>query len=201
MKLVKIVGSVVVILLALLWIQSTLNPQPADEVAMPHAGVGQVLAEQAAKAVNDKGLIALVYMETGSVEEKAQMDSFKRTLGKHKEVRLAGTRSFKPMETSTGNIRYSQFTQIVNEFSNANAIVCCVGVTSLGEAEIAALQKTSPKLVVMNWNRDAVDRGMRAGLVSAAVASRMLTSLPSDHPKTALQWFDRYYNLVTVEPN
>lgn len=201
MNILKIVGSILVIFFAVLWIQKTLNPQPADEVAMPHAGVGQVLAEQAAKAVNDKGLIALVYMESASAEGKAQMDSFQRTLGKHKGVRLVGTKSFKPMETQTGSITFSQFAQIVNEFSNANAIVCCVGVTSLGDEEVTTLQKTSPKLVVMNWSRAAVDRGMRAGLVSAAVASRMLTSLPSDHPKTALQWFDRYYNLVTPEAN
>ena len=201
MKIVKIVGALLVIGLAMVWIQRTLNPKPADEVAMPHAGVGQVLAEQAARAVNDQGRVALVYMESASVESQAQIDSFQRTLGKHKNIKLVATKTFKPMETQTGNISFQKFTEVISEYSNANVIVCCVGVTSLTDAQLEALKKSSPKLVVMNWNRGHVERGMNAGLVLAAVSSRWLTSLPTDHPKTPLQWFDRYYDLVTPQRN
>lgn len=201
MKIIKIIGSVLVIALALVWIQKTLNPKPADEVAMPHAGVGQVLAEQAAKAVNDKGLVALVYMESASVESQAQIDSFQRTLGKHKDIKIVATKTFKPTETQMGNITFQKFTDLVSEYSNANVLVCCVGVPPLTDAQLATLKKTAPKLVVMNWNRDNVERGMKAGLVQAAIASRWLTSLPTDHPRTPLEWFDRYYNLVTPQSN
>lgn len=201
MKIAKIIGSVLVIVCALLWIQETLNPKPADEIAMPHAGVGQVLAEQAARAVDDKGRVALVYMESASVESQAQMDSFQRTLGQHKDIKIVATKTFKPTETRMGSITFQKFTEVVSEYSNAGVIVCCVGVTSLTDEQLATLQKTTPKLVVMNWNRGHVERGMRAGLVQAAVSTRMLTSLPTDNPKTPLEWFDRYYNLVTPERN
>ena len=141
MKIIKIIGSVLVIVLALVWIQKTLNPKPADEVAMPHAGVGQVLAEQAAKAVNDKGLVALVYMESASVESQAQMDSFQRTLGKHKDIKIVATKTFKPTETQMGNITFQKFTDLVSEYSNANVLVCCVGVTSAHRCPISDPEK------------------------------------------------------------
>lgn len=201
MKIAKIIGAVLVIVLAMTWIQKTLNPKPADEVVMPPAGVGQVLAEQAARAVNDKGRVGLVYMESSSVESQAQMDTFQRTLATHKHIKLVATKTFKPMETQMGKITFQQFAEIVSEYSNANAIMCCVGVGALTDAQLEVLRKSSPKLVVMNWNRGAVERGMRAGVVQAAVESRMLTSLPTDHTKTALQWFDRYYNLITPQAN
>lgn len=201
MKIAKIIAAVLVLVVAVLWIQRTLNPGPADEVALPHAGVGQVLAEQAAKALNDKGRVALVYMDSTSVETRAQIESFQRTLGKHKGIKLVATRTFKPMETQMGSIPFQKFADLVAEFSNLNAIVCCVGIIALSDAQLEALKKTSPKLVVMNWSRGDVERGMKAGLVQAAVSTRTLTSLPTGNPKTPLQWFDRYYNLVTPEMN
>ena len=187
------------IVLALAWLQRSTNPEPLDDEAMPPYGVGQVLAEQATKALGDKGRVALVCMPMISVGGRAELAGFLETLARHKHVSLVATNLFKPSETAIGHLSFQQFTAVVNEDSNADMIVSFLGVTSFTDAQIATLPSPAPKLVVMDWSPGDVQRGMKAGLVKAAVMSRRLTAVPSDHPKTPLQWFDRYFDLVTPE--
>jgi ABC-type sugar transport system substrate-binding protein len=201
MKTLKIGAAVLTIAVALLLLNQTLHPKPLDEQVMPQTGVGQVLAEQAAKAMNDKGRVAVVCMPTGSVESQAQLQGFQRTLGKHKNITIAATTTFKPTEAASGKLNFQQFAQVINEHPNADVIVSFLGVTSFTDAQIASLPQPSPKLVVMDWDAGDIQRGMRAGLVKAAVTSRRLTALPTDDPKTPLQWFGRYYDLVTPQRN
>ena len=199
MKTLKTIGAVFLILIALAWLQRSLHPKPLDDEAMPPYGVGQVLAEAAAKAVHEKGRVVIICMPMTSVRGLAQMHGFQETLALHKNIKTVATNNFNPSETAIGCLSFEQFAAVVNKDSNADVIVSFLGVTSFSEAQIATLPKPSPKLVVMDWNPRDVQRGMKAGLVEAAVMSRRLTGIPSDHPKTPHQWFDRYYDLVTPE--
>ncbi len=199
MKSLKIIGAVLVIVLALACLQRSTSPKPLDDEAMPPYGIGQVLAEQAAKAIGDKGRVALVCMSMNSVGGRAELAGFQETLARHKRITLAVTNLFRSSETAIGHLSFQQFAAVVNEDSNADVIVSFLGVTSFTDAQMATLPNPAPKLVVMGWNPGDVQRGMKAGLVKGAVAIRRLTAMPSDHPKTPLQWFDRYYDLVTPE--
>lgn len=166
---------------------------------MPPYGVGQVLGEEAVKAMHDHGRVVLVYMAVNSVQSRAVLDGFRQTIAQHKNISLADIKNFKPSETIIGTLAFSQLAEVVNEYSNVDVIVSLLGVKSFTEANMAALPKPCPKLVVMDWNPEDVQRGMNAGLIKAAVMTRRLTAMPSDHPKTAHEWFDRYYDLVTPE--
>lgn len=199
MNVLKILGSLVLILIAVVWLRQSTHPKPLDDEAMPPYGVGSVLAEEAAKAVHDKGQVVLVCMPMGSVRGLAEMEGFQKTIAQHKNVHLVATNSFSPSETAIGCLTFQQFAAVVNSNSNADAIVSFLGVTSFTDTQISTLPKSCPKLVVMDWNPGDVERGMKAGLVKAAVMSRRLTGIPSDHPKTPHQWFDRYYDLITPE--
>jgi len=198
-NILKTIGAVLFIVIALAWLQRSLHPKPLDDEAMPPFGVGQVLAEEAAKAMHDKGRVVIVCMPMTSVRGLAEIDGFQRTLGQHKNIKVTATNTFKPSETAIGQLSFQQFAAVVNTNSNADVIVSFLGVTSFTDAQIATLPNPPPKLVVMDWNPNDVQRGMKAGLVKAAVMSRRLTGMPSDHPKTPHQWFDRYYDLVTPE--
>ena len=197
MKKLKIIGSVLLIAVALAWLQRSLHPQPPAEQFMPAKGLGQVLAEQAAIAANDQGRAVFVYMPSGEIEGPAQLEGFQNALGQHKHITLTATKTINPMETASGKLTFNQYAAIINEYSNASVIVFAVGVTSFTGAQMATLPQPSPKLVVMDWKPGDADRGMEAGLVKAVVSTRRLTSVPTDHPKTSGQWFDRYYDLMT----
>jgi hypothetical protein len=199
MKTLKIIGAVLIVVLALAWLQRSMNPKPIEDEAMPPYAVGQVLAEQAAKATGDKGRLAMVWMPINSVRGQAELAGFQETIALHKHITLTATNLFKPSETAFGSMSFQQLAAVVNEDTNVDVIVSFLGVTSFTDAQMATLPNPSPKLVVMDWNPGDVQRGMKAGLVKAAVMSRRLTGIPSDHPKTPHQWFDRYYDLVTPE--
>ena len=196
MKTLKIIGAILTLVIALAWINRTLHPKPLDEQALPSFGVGQVLAEEAARALKDNGRVVLVNMPLGSVECKSQLEGFQKTLRRHAHVSLIGTRNFDVAETPAGRISFPQMAAVMKDYPNADVIVSFLPVTSITDAQLATLPKPAPKLIVKDWNRDDINRGMNAGLVVAAVSTRRLTSLPSDHPKTPRQWFDRYYDLV-----
>ena len=187
------------IVLAMAWLQRSIRPKPLDDEAMPPYGVGQVLGEEAAKTINDKGRVAIVCIPMISARGMAEMDGFQRFLSQHKNIKLVTTNVFKPSETAFGSLSFQQLATVVNEDTNVDVIVSFLGVTSFTVAQMATLPNPSPKLVVMDWNQGDVLRGMKAGFVKAAVMPRRLTGIPSDHPKTPHQWFDRYYDLVTPE--
>ena len=201
MNTLKIIGSFLIIVTMLAWLHRSLHPKPLDDEAMPPYAVGLVLAEQAAKTVHDNGRVVMICMPMDSVRGQAELEGFKQTLAQHKNVMLVGTNIFKRADTVVGCLTFPQFAEVMNENSNADVIVSFLGVTSFTDAQIATLPKNTPKLVVMDWNSGDVDRGMNAGLVKAAVMTRRLSALPTNHPKSPLQWFDRYYDLVTPESN
>ena len=166
---------------------------------MPAYGLGQVLAEQAAIAMNGKGQAVFVFMSGGEIEGKATLEGFQRSLGEHKQITLVATKIINPVETAMGKLTFDKFAAILNEYPKVDVIVFNLGVTSITDAQMAALPQPSPKLVVMDWKPGDAERGMKAGLVKAVVTTRRLTSLPMDHPKTPGQWFDRYYDLITPQ--
>jgi hypothetical protein len=199
MKAVKIVGAAFLILVGVALFLRAIHPKPADEIALPPSGLGQVLAEEAAKALNDKGTVVLAWMPTGAVESQAKFDGFQRAIARHKGIAISAIKEFKREEVSFGRISFEQFAGVVREHAKAGVIVSFLGVNSFTEAQIATLPQPSPKLVVVGWNPQDVQRGIKAGIVTAAVMARQLQGLPTDDPKSPIQWFDRYYNLVTPE--
>ena len=203
MKTFKIIASVLVIIVALAWLQRAIRSKPLDAEALPPTGMGQVLAEEAAKALPKGGQVVLVSMSGGTAEDQAKLEGFNRTLGKQGKIKVIATKEFKLNEVGMGDgrIKFEQFAAVVNEHSNADVIVSFLGVNSFTEAQMASLPKPCPQFVVANWKPEDVRRGMNAGLVKAAVMNRVLRSLPTDDPKTPIQWFDRYYDLVTPDLN
>ncbi len=199
MKTLKISGSLLFIVLAFMWLHRSMNVAPMDDETMPPYGIGQVLAEQAAKAMGDKGRVALVCMSMNSNGGRAELAGFQETLARHSHIKLANTNLFKSSDTAIGQLSFQQFAAVVKEDASVDVIVSLLGVSSFTDADIANLPPKCPALVVMDWNPHFVERGMKAGLIKAAVMSRRLTALPSDHPQTPHQWFDRYYDLVTPE--
>jgi hypothetical protein len=199
MKALKLFGSLLFIVLALAWLHRSMSSAPLDDETMPPYGIGQVLAEQAAKAMGDKGRVALVCMSMNSIGGRAELAGFQETLARHNHIKLAITNLFKSSETAIGQLSFKQFSAVVNDDADVDVIVFLLGVGSFTDAEIATLPPKCPAFVVMDWNPVFVQRGMKAGIVKAAVMSRRLTALPSDHPNTPHQWFDRYYDLVTPD--
>jgi len=198
MKTLKIIAATLTVAGALFWLNHSLHPQPIDRQALPFFGVGEVLANETVRVAHDKGRVVLVNLPMDSVNSTSQLQGFQETLAGHHQITLVATKNIALRETDFGKISFPQLAAIINDYSNADVIVIFPALTSLSDAQLQTLPKPSPKLVVMDWSMGDLSRAANAGLVAAAVSTRRLTALPSDHPRTPRQWFDRYYNLVPL---
>ena len=199
MKDIKSIAVLLLLVLALGWLYWSLHPRETTELGLAARGLGQVLAEQAVIALKDRGRVVLVLMPVNEDQGKSTLQGFKENLRQHKNVTLSDVKTITPGETASGKLLFDQFAGILNQYSNVDLIVFTLGVTSLTETQIATLPKPSPQLVVMDWRPGDVERGINAGLVKAVLSTRQLTSLPTDHPRTPRQWFERYYDLSTPQ--
>ena len=196
MKLNQLIGALILLVFSLWLLNWVLHPKPLDSVALPPYGLGQAFAEATAKAANDQGQVVLICLPTDSVQFRAQLEGFQKTLSRHKGIKLASIKNLGPKEVGTGSIPFKRFAELVQEQTQADVIVSFEPASSFSDELIKQLPQPCPKLVVMGLNAQQVRLGMNSGVVKAAIIPRQNSSLPSDDIKTARQWFDYYYELV-----
>ncbi len=197
MKPIQITAAILVIVVALVCGWRAMHTQPPNDVTMPYIGLGQVLAEQAAEVLLGKeGRVVVVCMPTATAGSQAQLEGLRRALGQQRNMKITMD-AFKagdvgPMDT----ISFQQFATVVSANANADVIISFLRVAPFTDAQIAQLPHPAPKLIVVRWEPAAVQRGMSAGLVAAAVMARRWNE-SSAQPKDPRQWFDGRYQLVT----
>lgn len=199
----KILTTVLVIGFALVFVWRELHPNLPNDVAQPCIGLGQVLAREAARELGGQGgHVVVIYMPTASAQSQATLESLKHALGQTRGITV-GVKEFKTDEVGAMDmISFKQFAAVMNECADAKVIISFLGVNQpLTSIQIAQLPQPLSKLIVVRWNPAEAKRGLASGLVSAAVLSRVGSSLPAGHPETPIQWFDHYYQLITLESN
>ena len=195
----KLIIAVVLLCVAGFLLQRFFNPQPIAEQAGPPAGLGQVVAEQAAKAISEQGEVLVLDWPGDSVDSQSQRAAFKRQMETYKNIKVS-YRDFEKREVSmTGAISFDQFAAEISKHPNAAAVISFLGINSFSDAQIASLPKPCPKLVVSGWHERTVRNGLNKGVIAVAVMCRELTELPTNTPKTPRQWFDRYNYLLTPQ--
>ena len=199
MKALKLVAAAVLLGLAGYLLQRSFNPRPSDEHAGPPAGVGQVVAEQTAKAIGEQGEILVLDCPNDSVDSKALRSAFASQIKSYKNIKV----SYRDLDRSEVNmmvaISFDQLATELDKHPNLAAVVSFVGIESFSDAQIASLPSPNPKFVVVGWQAREVRSGFNKGVIAAAVLGREITSLPTDSPKTSKQWFDRYNYVLTPQ--
>jgi len=204
--------SVVVIIIS--WI-SLVRTQCGREPQMddgPFLAQGEVVAEEAIKALGDKGSIVILTMEMGgSVADttKLQLDSFLKTLKKRSTISVRAHEHFQPppyvdsdIAPPVQGVTGEFLLQLIQKHPDARAIVSFAGSPILKDEQIRALGEGTPKIIVASnatgSPRDALKRLFDANLVLFAVTHRT-TAPPAGKPKTSRDVFDRFYQIVTPE--
>ncbi len=175
---------------------------PAFNVAL-HQRVGQVMAEQTAKALGQKGRVVLITIPTGGEPELAtQLDAFRATLKK------LGDFEIKEKELDTkdqpkygvGNgLSGRRFLRTIKNNPNADAIVSFVGVPSVSDEELADLKKV-PKFIAETRSPDHLPKLFEKRLIEVAVVSRFVFPAPGPvQPGTPQEWFDKRYQILTAD--
>ncbi len=199
MKPIKIIVAVLLLLGALVWLWRGLHPSPPNDVTMPYIGLGQVLAQQAANQLHRKeGRVVVVCMPTASVGSQAQLGGLQRALGQYRNITVTMDAFKTDQVGAMDTISFQQFEALVRQNANADVIISFLKVAPFTEVQITQLPRPCPKLIVVRWGHEAVQRGMSAGLVVAAAMERRWIS-SSSPPKNPRQWFDQHYQWITSE--
>jgi hypothetical protein len=184
------------------WIFRDQRKGPEESTAL-HRRVGEVLAEQTARLVGQKGKVVIIAMDTsGEPELKTQLEAFRAKL------KVLGAYEFKDQELDTkdqpkygvGNgLSARRFVRIVKKNAEADAIVSFVGAPKFSEEDFIDLKKR-PKFVAESRGSDHLPPLFDNKLIEVAVVSRFVFPAPGPiDPTTPQEWFDKRYQILTAE--
>ncbi|MSU20768.1 MAG: hypothetical protein EXS30_05175 [Pedosphaera sp.] len=204
----KIISAVaiVVILVSVAALHSSLNGPTAD--LEPYAAWGWGTAEATAKLLNNQGEIAVIYprfthYKIMNPRIKAQLDSFKKALGKESRIAIAiiEPATVDPPSMTKVGLCFSadQFEAISKKHSKASAIVSFVGIPPLTEGNIRAVKEHGAKWVVASDYGPDYKKFLERRVMTLAVVPRTTETLELPKARTLQERFDQEYEVMTAD--
>ncbi len=203
-KILLAVGALLTIGASSVWIYHREFRTPEYNVAL-HQRIGEVIAEQTAKAAPTKARILVITIPTDDQPElETQIKSFNRALQR------LGDFSVKDHELDTKDqpkygpgtgLSGRRFVRAVNNHP-CDAIVSFVGAPKLSDEQIGEM-KYSPIFIAETRSTDHLPKLFEKKVIRVAVVSRFLFPAPGPlKPSTPQEWFDKRYQIVTaLDPN
>jgi len=190
---------VTVLLVALASLRYTLrSPTPRVNHNI-YTSFGQVLAQEAAKALNDRGQIVVIsadFHKNSCTVWREQWKAFTGELKKHPSISLVQSDLIKPSRIP--------LVEILNRYPQASALVYLVDSPDELDLEAVMNRPTLPKLIFLG-NPDVspkkyYGRFVANGILSVLILARPVTDpAPVVPPKTPREWFDKYYRIYTPQ--
>ena len=186
---------------AAVWIYWHEFKSPQHDVEL-HRRIGEVMAEQTAMVVGNKGKIVLISIPTsGEPELETQLDAF------HAKLKQLGDYYVRDYEMDPKDqdkygvgmgLSGRRYVRTANKNLEAAAIVSFIGAPNLKDEDIAELQKV-PKFIAQARAVDNLPKLFKKQLISVAVASRYNFPAPGPiTPRTAQDRFDKRYQIVVA---
>jgi len=206
-ELALIIGLLAVIVAAGVWVtRSLLKP---DFNVKLHQGIGQALADETEKLLQDKGSIVLITLRPKkSPVLDVQIAAFQKSLARRGGISAVQTviLNSEPRKASPGmGLSSEEFLTIFEKHAHTDVIVSFVGTPDPRDPKIGGIGKVAgPKVVAETRTRGKIKTLFRNQLLHAAVVPRFQFPAPgSSKPSTAREWFDLTYQVIhadTKEP-
>ncbi len=192
----------VVIAILLLWRQfssPTMNLRPS-------AAVGAVLAEEVGRLLGGRGTVVVISRQAptdGPNADRERIDAFASALKRRATLRLAATEWLPrpPLGTmDLGVVAPHQFVAALEKHPGANAFLVLAGLPPFSQPLAEKLTVRSVKLLAVCGYSADVRRWLESKALAVAIVPRFddpPAGTPA--PKTAKDWLDREYQLVTPE--
>lgn len=160
--------------------------------------VGLVTAEETAKLLGDRGLIVIIVRDPGAQPSPVQeqlLTGFRDTLQHKPALSVVATERIRPGETSWPA---ATLFQILRQYPTADAVVSFVGPPVVEQRDLPKLRARRAKLVVVGGVLEFNRRLFEQKVVDLAITERLQppTSHPGE-PRTARDWFDRTFQVLT----
>jgi hypothetical protein len=172
----------------------------------PSAAVGEVLADEASRLLEGNGQVVLIARAPDPNEPDANSErvaAFQAALKHRKSPRLAAVEWLaRPPrgQMDMGGVAEEQLVELADKHPTANAFVIFAGLPPLSARGIEKITGRSLKLMAVCGYGANLKRLLQAQVVSVAVVPRFDDLPPgTPAPKTARDWFEREFELLTPE--
>jgi hypothetical protein len=171
----------------------------------PHIGIGNALAEQAAKALGGGGRIILIAPDTSvfrwpgaEVQLKTLHNAFRKA-----KLEVAATNTIKLDPGRLMRVNGEDFLNVLRKQSEADVIVSLLGPPVLTTEQKAKVPAKHARVVAVctgeiprQVNLSAL---MEENLVFAAIVSRLTPGLSPPQTDDPQAWFDHFYETVMAK--
>ncbi len=196
-----VAACLVVIAASCTWIYFTQTQAVKHNIAL-HERVGEVLAEQTAAVVGRKGKVVTISIETKEWPElKTQISAYKKrlkSLGSYELHAYEMDTKDQPKYGVGSGLSGRRYVRTVNKNTNADVFVSFIGAPRLNKEERAELT-VKPRFIAEARAIDNLPSLFQHQLLEVAVVSRFQYPSPGpERPKTAEEWFNNRYQIVTA---
>jgi len=178
---------------------------PSSEIKRdPYIGLGQVLAQETAKLIDDQGRVGVViadFHQDKSHPMASEWNAFRDELKQHRSIELATTEVISSEEiTPEWAISAERFEELLKAHSDLKGMVFFVGLPLWDTKKPFGLPPASPKIIATPGPRRPLKPYFTSGAVSVLIVPRFSGSInPKLKPKTSREWFDMLYEVYTTQ--
>jgi len=172
----------------------------------PSAAVGQVLAGEVERLLGGAGKVLVLGRQIphpGPDAMRVRVASFTAALQHHATLKLVGTK-WAPRAPAgimdLGAVTADQLLAALEEYPDANAVVVFAGLPAWSQGLVDKLTARSLKLVAVCGYGPTARRWLESRALALAVVPRLDAPPASPRaPRTAREWFEREFQLVTPD--
>lgn len=172
----------------------------------PSAAVGEVIAEESARLLGGNGQIVLIARAPDPKEPDANSEriaSFQAAMKLRKSPELVAAEWLAqppPGEMDLGGVTEEQLIEFADKHPSANAFVIFAGLPPMSPRGIEKFAGRSLKLMAVCGYNSNLKRLLQTRTVALAVVPRFDDLPPGTAPpKTARDWFQREFELLTPD--
>jgi hypothetical protein len=168
----------------------------------PFIGIGQALADATDKTLNGYGDIVVLITKSHQEKGNAAHDEFKAfqdELKKNDNIRVLQLVELNENSLETG-FWQSEFERLLNQYSQATAIVSLVGLPNLDPQHPLLLDRKSPKIIAIHQSMTPAKDYFTQSIATVLITTRGTPAAnPQSVPQTPQEWFDKYYEVYTAK--
>lgn len=206
MKSNKVVGAIAVVVIiaaALLFWRQSAGPRVNLQ---PSSAVGEVVVDELSRLLNGPGKVLIITRQIpgdGPNAAREQVASLTAALEHHASLKLAATEWMPRLSAGMmdmGAITPEQLQEALQKHPDANAAVVVAGLPAFSQPLMGQLAARSLKLASISGLSSNLRRWLEAKALAFAVVPRASdTPDAASSPKTARDWFQREFEIVTPE--
>ena len=199
---VMIAGAVLMIIASVIFIVYRWQPHPSGNNRALNVGLGQAVAVETAKVFHEHGRVVVIRAPEHAVDNMPENDmwrAFCAEMERYQSILVVTTvvvNSEPPMEYGLTRTRLDS---ILEQQPEIDGVVSLYGIAEWDPRHPFELPRADLKIVAVQRVPYEIEPYFVKGSLAAAIVPRSMPNPDRAKPQTPSEWFERYYQVYTVE--